>query len=142
MTPREAADRLFERAMREHGGPDSERGLFFVDMALQAYAAVPPEQVDADLHFHIGLLRLVQGDSTGVRRSVETILGSDEEHLLGLVLAARLADYQGDGDRADQYRVRVRSAVEAAGGVPDLPEYQSHRPLIDAVLMEVGEEGS
>jgi hypothetical protein len=134
MTPRQAADRLYERAMSEHEAGDMERTAFFLDMGLQAYEAVPESDLDADARFHMGLMRLVSGDSAGARRSAERILGDEPDHLLGLILAARLADFTGEGERGNELRARLRELVDAAGGIPDRPEYTSHRPLIEREL--------
>lgn len=138
MTPRQAADRLFERAMREHEGGDMERTAFFLDMGLKAYAAVPPSDLDADARFHMGLMQLLMADSVAARRSAEEILGADPDHLLGLILSARIADFTGDSARAAADRARVREIVDAAGGIPDRPEYNSHRPLIERELEDDG----
>ncbi len=141
MGPRGVADRLFERVMREHEGGDFERAAFFIDMALQAYAVVPPEETDADSRFHVGLLRLLMGESGLAREMADEILAGDPEHLLGLLLAARAADFEGDADAAEAFRGRIRTAVEEAGGIPDLPEYQAHRTLIEGVLQADAGEG-
>lgn len=136
MTPRQAADRLFERAMSEHEGGSYERASFFLDMGLQAYAAVPPSDIDADASFHMGLMQLLQGDSIAARGSATAILDDEAEHLLGLILLARIADFTGDREAAAGSRDRVRAIVEAAGGIPDRLEYQSHRALIERELDE------
>lgn len=134
MTPRQAADRLYERAMSEHEGGDFERAAFFLDMGLQAYAAVPPDEMDADARFHVGLMQLLMGDSVSARLTGDEILEAEPDNLLGLVLSARVADFAGDEAAAAGYRSRLRSAVGEAGTIPDRPEYQSHRPVIQREL--------
>ncbi|MDH3733854.1 MAG: hypothetical protein OEU54_09990 [Gemmatimonadota bacterium] len=137
MTPRQAADRLFERAMREHEGGDYERASFFLDMGLQAYAAVPSDDLDADARFHMGLMQLLMGDSTAARLSAADIGDAEPDNLLGLILSARVADFAGDETAASDYRRRLREEVEEEGGIPDRPDYESHRALIEREL-EVG----
>ena len=141
MGPLGVADRLFERVMREHEGGDFERAAFFIDMALQAYDAVPSEEIDADARFHVGLLRLLMGESGLAREQADEILAAHPDHLLGLLLAARAADFEEDADGAEAFRARIRARVEEAGGIPDLPEYQAHRTLIEGVLQTDGGEG-
>ncbi|MDX1577573.1 MAG: zinc ribbon domain-containing protein, partial [Gemmatimonadota bacterium] len=102
MSPRERADRLFERAMREHEGGDFARTAQFIQMGLQAYGQVPPDQMDADGRFHVGLLQLVAGDAAGASESAETILRGDSDHLLGLILGARVADFEQDEAEASR----------------------------------------
>ncbi|WP_419163520.1 zinc ribbon domain-containing protein [Candidatus Palauibacter sp.] len=141
MTPREQGDRLFERVMREHEGGNFERAAFFIDMALQAYDAVPASGVDADLHFHVGLLRLLTADSTGAREGAEAILSEDPDHLLGLLLASRAAEFAGGAEAAEEFRGRMRAAVDEAGGIPDRAEYDAHRTLIESALEPEAEAG-
>lgn len=143
MTPREAADRLYDRAMSEHeramsAGGDLQQAEFFVDMGLQAYAAIPPEDVDHDVHFHIGMLQFLIGDSASAQRSVDAILVLDNDHILGLLLAGRLAGFAGDSEAAAGFRERVRKIVADAGGIPDRPEYQAHARMIERALEESG----
>ena len=140
MTPREAADRLFERVMREHESGDFERAAFFIGMALQAYDAVPPAEVDADLRFHVGLLSLISADSVAAREAAEAILAEEPRHLLGLLLASRAADFAGDPAAAAAYRSRMREAVADAGGIPERAEYDAHRTLIEGTLAEDSEQ--
>lgn len=136
MSPREAADRLFDRAMAEHQGGDMEATAFFIDMGLQAYDAVPLEETDSDLHFHIGYLRLLAGDAEAAQQRADAILTDDDEHLLGLILQSQIAQFSGATGDAEELRDRVRNLVADAGGIPDVREYQAHRPLIESVLRD------
>jgi hypothetical protein len=130
MSPRQAADRLFERAMREDDGGDSERAKFFANMAVQAYSNVPAAEIDADAHFHLGLLQLLQENDDAARTEAETILSVRPDHLLGLALSARVARAAGDtaGEAAAYSRfLQVLDSERATG----LAEYQMHGSLID-----------
>ncbi|MDX1395736.1 MAG: zinc ribbon domain-containing protein [Gemmatimonadota bacterium] len=135
MTPRQAADRLYERAMTELESGDFERSAFFLDMGLQAYTAVPPEDMDSDARFHMGLMQMHLGDSASARRTADLILDEEPEHLLGLILAARVAALAGDAETERVMRDRIDAVIEEAGGIPDdREEYRSHRPLIEREL--------
>jgi hypothetical protein len=132
MSPREAADRLFDRSMREQEAGNEGQASQFANMALQAYGQVPPDQIDLDALFHVGLLHLLIGDSNTATSIAESILADDESHLLALILARRAAVAAGDMAAADGYSERLRTAVEA--GLIDeagRPEYQAHRGLIE-----------
>jgi len=136
MTPRQAADRLFDRTMRESesGG---ERAAFFAEMGIQAYDAVPSDEIDPDARFHRGLLYLVMEDATAAGREADLMLGADPEHLLGLTLAARAADRQGDTVAAQLFRERLAAAY----GTTDLSsreEYRIHEALIKADAVQAG----
>jgi hypothetical protein len=130
MSARQAADRLFERAMREEDGGDTERAKFFANMAVQAYAGVPPEEIDLDAHFHLGLLELLQENNVAAGTESELILSVRPNHLLGLVLAAKVAEAGGDpASQAAAYEqlLSVLDSERDAG----LSEYQMHGSLID-----------
>lgn len=131
MSPREAADRLFNRAMqaREAGG---ERAPFFAQMGVQAYQRVPPSEVSADVRFHVGLLQLVRDDPVAARAEADTILDGEPGHLLGLYLAAEAAEAAGDPGEATELRTRLREGV-AATDLSSRPEYDAHRRLLEDV---------
>lgn len=104
----------------------------FANMALQAYGQVPPDQIDLDAMFHVGLLHLSIGDANTARAIADAILEGDENHLLALLLGRRAAAAGGDQAAADGYATRLRTTVEA--GLLDQagrPEYQAHRALIE-----------
>lgn len=134
MGPRGAADRLFERAMSEHEDQNLEAAGRFVQMGLQAYSRVPPDEMDADGRFHVGLLHLVAGDAAGARASARRILDDEPRHLLGLILLARVERFAGDAETAAELRAEVQRIVEEEGGIPDRREYEAHRPLIEREL--------
>jgi tetratricopeptide (TPR) repeat protein len=136
MSPREAADRLFERAMREHQG-GSEQSTFFANMAIDAYGALPPAEMDPDAYFHIGLLRLLQGDAAGAQAVAETILADNPRQLYGLLIAARAAALAGDMEGSAEYLQRARDAI-AGGESLDDPAYSGHRPFIESQLASPG----
>jgi hypothetical protein len=131
MSPREAADRLFDRAMRTDESGDTERAQFFAHMAVQAYDGLPPEQLDLDARFHQGLLRLVMKDPAGAAADADEILAADPDHLLGLVLSARAADAGGDemGMVAAYERLLGALPVGLASG---RQEYEMHDRLLES----------
>ena len=137
MSPREAADRLFDRAMREKesGG---DQAAFFAQMAVNAYSGLPAEQIDSDARFHIGLLHVLSGNAPAAQEEARAILEDNPRQLYGLILELRAAEATGDPDAVTAARDRIREAV-AAGETPDLPEYEPHRSFIDQVLS--GDDG-
>lgn len=131
MSPRQAADRLFERSMREDDGGDTERAKFFANMAVQAYAAVPPADIDLDAHFHLGLLQLLQENNDAAAAESEMILSVRPNHLLGLILVARVAEAKGDSAAQAAAYERFLAAFDDER-MAGLPEYEMHGSLIDA----------
>jgi hypothetical protein len=123
MTPREIADRLFDRVMRLSAGStkaESDSAQFFATMALQQYARMPELGVplDADLRYDMGRIAEVAGRADVAAAQADTILREQPTHLLGLVLAIKAASLQGDAAKAADARRRLAAAApaERAGG--------------------------
>lgn len=133
MSPREAADRLFDRAMRVRSGGDTSRAAFFAKMGRQAYGRIPASQMDADARFHAGMLALVQGDTAAAGTRAEEILSADPDHLLGLVLAIRSA---AGAQAREDYRERFLAAASSAD-LSGRPSYEAHRTLIESLQEEL-----
>lgn len=123
MTPREAADRLYDRIMRAASAGDTAEALAFLPMALDAYDLVFP--LDADGHYHVSLLHALGGDYQMAREAAEGALADAPNHLLLLGAAAQAASQLGDDDGANAYYARFMEAwdSEQARG---LEEYSMH----------------
>lgn len=137
MSPREAADRLFDRSMTERQTGDTARARFFADMAVQAYGRVPASELDPDARFHLGLLRLLLNDPSAARREAEAVLEREPENLYGLVLAVGAAEAAGDPADVRRARERLRAAV-ASGESPDRERYAPHRSFLERELERLG----
>ena len=96
MTPRQAADRLFDRVMREDEAGNEAQAQQFATMTIQAYGMLPPAEIDADARFHLALVHLVLGDVDAADQEASYILAVDSQHLLGLSIKARVAEARGD----------------------------------------------
>lgn len=123
MTPRERADRLFNRVMQGVSSGDTTKLGFFAGMAIQAYGMVPER--DADLHYHLGELYRLTGDAASARAQADTILAADPQHLFGLYGAARAEELRGGDVVAKGMYQRFLDAY-AAQVARNLPEYQEH----------------
>jgi hypothetical protein len=123
MSPREAADRLYNRVMEGVSSGDTSRVGFFTDMALQAYGIVTER--DADLHYHVAELHLSRGDAVAARAQADTILAADPQHLFGLYAAAQAEGIRGDEPAARNLFQRFLDGY-AAEVARALPEYQDH----------------
>lgn len=128
MTPREAADRLFNRVMAAAERGDTEEAKRFAPMALTAYGLV--DRLDADAHYHVGLIYLSFGDFNGARKQIENLNREAPDHLLGLVLSFRVAEKVGDRKGASDARARFAATYdsEIKNG---RPEYEAHRITIE-----------
>lgn len=100
-TPREQADRLFNRIMTERESGDTAEAKRFVPMAVQAYDMAGP--LDADALYHLSLVNHVGGDFKAAREAAERILATSPNHLLALSAAASAARSAGDNAAARSY---------------------------------------
>lgn len=137
MSGREAADRLFDRAMRTEAAGDSTQARFFADMGLQAYSGLPAGDLDADARFHVGLLRLMTGDPAGARESADAILAENPDHLLAWILRINVAEGLADEAGLAEARERFRSALPSERAA-NRSEYAQHAGLIDEQASRVG----
>lgn len=128
MSPREAADRLFNRVMMAEEQGNKQEVMQFLPMALQAYDRL--EIMDADAHYHIGLIHAAAGDFGKVRKQAETLTQLSPGHLLGLILEYDAAEQS--GDRAAAAKVAAAfSATYVSEIKTGKPEYEAHRNTID-----------
>jgi tetratricopeptide (TPR) repeat protein len=110
-TPREQADRLFNRIMTEREGGDTARAKFFLPMGIQAYEMV--SDLDADGLYHLSLLQAFSGDYKAARSSAEQVLKTQPKHLLALSAAAQAARSQNDEKAARDYYRRFLENYDA-----------------------------
>jgi hypothetical protein len=132
MTPREAADRLFDRVMRTISAGDTAAALSFQPMAVQAYQVI--EALDIDGLFHRGLLEML-ADPSAALATADRILEADPEHLFGLSLAAQASLGLGDLDRAVASYQRLLD-VFSTQMARNLVEYQAHQGLVEQMPAE------
>jgi tetratricopeptide (TPR) repeat protein len=133
MTPREAADRLFNRVMTALSNGNADEARQFAPMAIQAYGMV--KERDGDLHYHLGELYHVQGDLASARAQADTLLAGNPNHLLGLFGAAKAEQARGNVDEAETlYQKFVNAYGEEM--TRDLPEYQEHIQGLPAMRAE------
>ena len=132
LSPRERADRLYDRVMRlaEQGKTDSVE--FFAPMVMSAYQMMGP--LDADGHYDLGRIGIVTGVTSLAAAEADTILRQNPTHLLGLALAARAAANQ-PRSVARGYNRRLLAAAPAELK-KNLPEYARHRNDIEAALAD------
>lgn len=131
MSPRERADRLFDRVMRLSSEGKADSVQFFAPMALSSYEALGP--LDADLRYDFGRIAEVAGAQEIARAQADSILQADSTHLLGLILGLRAAQLRGDSAAAQAFTRRLLAA-EPTESAKRLPEYQRHQgDILDAL---------
>lgn len=132
MSPREIADRLFDRVMLMQSQGKTDSAAFFATMALQNYAGMG--DLDLDLRYDMGRIAEVAGRQDIAQAQADTILQRNPTHLLGLVLAAKAAAMRADAKSFEKYRERLLAAERSGERQRGLAEYQRHAADIDAAL--------
>ncbi len=129
ITPREAADRLFNRIMTAAERGNTQEALRFAPMALQAYELLGP--LDNDTRYHVGLIHATAGDIESARAYVAMLRQSVPDHLLGIMLEHTVAKQHGDqGGAAHAYKTFLAAyESEIATG---RAEYGDHQSGIDS----------
>lgn len=130
MTPREAADRLFNRVMTAVSANDSTEVVSFLPMAIRAFELAEP--LDADGKFHMVLLRLTGQFNAEGLEGAEEILSEQPNHLLGLAMAGDASLALGDSTAARAYYQRWLDAYESELE-KDLLEYQDHGAMFPSM---------
>ncbi len=127
-TPREAADRLFNRIMMASEQGKRTEALGFVPMAVQAYEALPA--LDRDAHYHLGLIHGVAGDRGNVEKQIAALRQSAPNHLLALMLEHDNAEQAGDKTAVSRLLAAFVAAYDAEMAT-GRPEYEGHRGMIE-----------
>jgi hypothetical protein len=133
MTPREAADRLFNRVMQSVSSGDTAQARTFLPMAIGAYGRVG--QLDTDGRYHLAVLHLVGGDARSALSEANTILAAEPQHLFGLFTAAQAETQLGNRARAQALYQRFLSAFETERS-RDLVEYRDHQQALAPMRQE------
>lgn len=131
MTPRERADRLYDRVMRLDAEGKLDSVQLFATMAVQAYQMLP--EMDLDARYDMGRVAEVANRTDVASAQADTILRQAPTHLLGLMLAESVASRTGNDARVREMRRRLVTAAEAERR-KNLPEYQRHQREIDGAL--------
>jgi hypothetical protein len=133
LSPQERADRLYNRVMMlaSQGKVDSVQ--FFAPMALTAYQMISP--LNADQRYDMGRIGEVAGALPLAQAQADSILRENPNHLLGLILEARLATLAGDTTHLHAYERRLMAA-EKAELAKKREEYSRHQDDIVNALQQ------
>ncbi len=133
LSPQERADRLYNRVMMLATQGKADSVLFFAPMALTAYQMLAP--LNADQRYDMGRIGEVAGALPLAKSQADSILRENPNHLLGLILEARLATLMGDTTQLHLYERRLIAAEKS-----ELPkkreEYLRHQDDITNALKQ------
>jgi hypothetical protein len=131
LTPAQRAERLYDRIMTENEAGNKANVQAFLPMAIAAYEMLAP--LNLDQRYDLGRIGEVGGDTAVARAQADTILRERPAHLLGLVLAAKVARMEKNESRVRELDARLLAA-EPKERSAALPEYLLHKNDIDAAL--------
>lgn len=130
MTPRQAADRLFDRVMRAAEQGDSAQAQNFLPMAIGAYERARP--LDADGLFHLSVLQRTALEFETALETARQGLEDSPDHLLLLSAAAEAARELGDTALTrEHYSHLVEVWDEERSSA--LEDYQVHSTLLPRI---------
>ena len=123
MSPREAADRLFNRVMTSAEAGDSAGAQGFLPMAMQAYEMAQP--LDLDGLFHLALLQGTAGQHQASLATAQQMLEMEPNHILALGTAGQAAVDLGNTEQARSFYQQLLDNIDVEAA-RQLPEYQGH----------------
>lgn len=133
LSPEERADRLFNRVMLLNSQGKSDSVSFFAPMALESYRLLSP--MNADQRYDMGRIAEVAGAYPLAAAQADTILQQNPTHLLGLVLAARIANLEKEPAKQAAFTKRLLAALQSETA-KKLPEYDRHSSDITTAVTE------
>ena len=133
MTPEQQAERLYDRIMREYEAGQMDNVRTFMPMAVAAYERLSP--LSLDQRYDLARIGEVGDDRALLKAQTDTILRQRATHLLGLILAARIARLEKDEAKAATIDRRLLAA-EPKERAAALPEYLLHKQDIDAAVAQ------
>ncbi len=131
MTPRERADRLFDRIVQAAEAGDTAQVSQFQPMALAAYSMLP--QQDSDSRYHVGLIHSLTGAFGAAQGQLDSIRADSPDHLLGAMLRYTIAQLTGDMLGQQQAYREFLDAYDQEISLQK-PEYAAHDPAINAFV--------
>jgi len=139
LSPQERANRLFNRVMLLNSQGKSDSVQFFAPMALESYRML--SAMNADQRYDMGRIAEVAGAIPLAGAQADTILQQNPTHLLGLILAARVAALEKQPGREAAFAKRLLSSLQSETA-KRLPEYDRHQDDITIAVAEARKGGS
>lgn len=138
MTPREAADRLFNRVMMADEQGNAAEVDQFAPMAVSAYEML--DDLDTDALFHVGLIQAAAGKIDDAKNYAERLKAVVPNHLLAALLEHRLAEVENKPEVAASAAKRFHDHYDEEISI-GRPEYEHHRASIERFRASTGEGG-
>lgn len=139
MSPREAADRLFNRVMMADEQDNQAEIEQFTPMAVAAYERL--EEFDTDALFHVGMIHVAAGDLDQAKDFNERMKAIAPTHLLAALLEHRLAEEEGNTSVAASAASRFHEHYEEEMSI-GRTEYEHHRASIERFRANVPDDNA
>lgn len=131
LSPQERAERLFNRVMILNSQGKTDSVQFFAPMAISAYEMLAP--ITADHRYDMGRIAEVAGVLPLAKAQADTILQRNPSHLLGLILAARIATLTNDDSARKGFETRLLAAHRPETA-KRLAEYERHEDDVNNAM--------
>ncbi|MGD2135392.1 MAG: zinc-ribbon domain-containing protein [Gemmatimonadales bacterium] len=128
LSPRQAADSLFNMVMWGHETGDVARVTMFLPMALRAYESLG--ELDPDAHYHVGLISYIAADFEVALAHADSMEQQVPNNLLAVTLRYRVAQALRDEAEMREQSRRFLEHYEEQIAL-DRPEYRDHRTIIE-----------
>ncbi len=129
MTPREAADRLYDRVMNAVSTSDEATVQQFLPMALAAYDMAQP--LDVDGMYHLSVLQRAGGDFQASLATAQGALATNSDHLLLVAAEAEAAEGLGDMTAAKKSWKQYLDVYDKQRSL-GLEEYTAHEGVLES----------
>jgi len=134
MSPEERANRLYDRIMQLDGEGKTDSVQFIaLNMFIPQLRSMEP--LDLHLRYDLGRVGVAARTADVATAQADTILRESPNHLLGLALAVRAAQFRGDEPAARDFERRLLTA-ERSERARNLPEYTLHAADIDLAITD------
>ena len=133
LTPRQQADRLYERIIQASQAGDAAEIAQFTPMALAAYQRVGP--LDPDARYHLGVIHTINGNYSSASAQLDSLRRESSTHLFVSLLAGALARVREDST-ALRNVYRTFLANYSGEIATDRNEYEIHQNDLDAFRRE------
>ncbi|MDQ6611156.1 MAG: zinc ribbon domain-containing protein [Gemmatimonadota bacterium] len=137
MSNSERANRLYVRIMTYAENNKMDSVGFFAPMAIAAHGMI--EKPSNDERYHFGRIAEITGDAAIARAQADTILQTQPNSLLGLLLEVRVARMNSDKSAEAKYNRELLKNLTPELA-KNLPDYQVHRAEIDRASAEAREK--
>lgn len=134
MSPRQAADRLFNRVMAANERGNEQDALRFAPMALQAYGLV--NNLDPDGIFHKGMIYLILEDLENAKKQSQLIKRIAPNHLLARSLEHTIARRNNDRPKIAEVEGAFLASYDKEMN-SGRPEYAAHKNSLEELHSEL-----